>query len=226
MEAPLYNQSGEEVDTIDIPESVFGRAWNPDLVHQVVVTLQANARNSVAHTKDRSEVAGGGRKPWRQKGTGRARHGSIRSPLWTGGGQSFGPRKEKKYAKDVNKKMKREALFAVLSKKLEEGEVLFVDEMAFDEPKTADARKVIESLSEIDGYTELRTKTKNAIFIALGEQDTNTKKSFQNFGNVDLDEVRNLNVLDILNKKYLIIVKPEESFETLVRKFANETTVA
>lgn len=141
MESKVYNQKGEEVGKITLPEQVFDLPWNADLVHQVVVGMQANARTPVAHTKDRSEVRGGGRKPWQQKGTGRARHGSRRSPIWKGGGVTFGPRNEKIYSKTINKKMRAKALFTALSQKLKDNEVLFVDTLSFTEPKAVEAKK-------------------------------------------------------------------------------------
>ena len=126
MEANVYNKEGKEAGKVTLPESVFNVAWNGDLVHQVVVAMQANARIPWAHTKDRSEVSGTGKKPWKQKGTGNARHGSRRSPIWRTGGVAHGPRNEKSYKQKINKKMRAKALFSVLSKKVEEGEVLFV----------------------------------------------------------------------------------------------------
>src|SRR3989344_1678996 len=118
METNIYNQEGKEVGKVSLPTAVFGVKWNPDLVHQAVVAMEANARTPVAHTKSRADVRGGGRKPWKQKGTGRARHGSTRSPIWVGGGVAHGPTNEKIFAKKINKKMRTKALYTVLSQKL------------------------------------------------------------------------------------------------------------
>src|SRR3990167_5955176 len=117
MKISIYNQAGEKTSTMNLPKEIFEIKFNADLVHQIAVSLSANKRQISAHSKTRSEVRGGGKKPWRQKGTGRARHGSIRSPLWKGGGVTFGPRKDKVYEKDVPKKMRRKALLMVLSEK-------------------------------------------------------------------------------------------------------------
>ncbi len=110
MEAPIYNTQGKKSGTLTLPENVFDVAWNDSLMHQVVTSMQANARVSIAHVKDRGEVSGGGKKPWRQKGTGRARHGSIRSPIWKGGGVTHGPTKNKDYSRKIPKKMRAKAL--------------------------------------------------------------------------------------------------------------------
>ena len=115
MKYPLYNLKGEKIGTTVLPKEIFEVKINPDLIHQIAVSQSANRRRVIAHTKDRSDVSGGGRKPWRQKGTGRARHGSIRSPIWRGGGITFGPTKERVFSQKAPKRMKRKALFMVLT---------------------------------------------------------------------------------------------------------------
>jgi len=215
METKIYNQTGKDTGKVTLPEEVFGLPWNGDLVHQVVISMQSNARTPVAHTKDRSEVSGGGKKPWRQKGTGRARHGSSRSPIWIGGGVTHGPRNEKNYAKKVNKKMRAKALYTVLSEKLRDGELLFVDKLETGEIKTKKAKELIVSLSKMEGFDALATKKRNAAFITLPQRDENTEKSFQNFGNMNLNTINNINILDVLNNKYLIITDPEKSIEVI-----------
>lgn len=222
MESKVYNTDGKETGKVTLPESVFNLPWNDDLVHQVVVSAQSNLRTPVAHTKDRSEVRGGGRKPWRQKGTGQARHGSRRSPIWRGGGVTFGPRKEKDYTKKINKKMKAKALFTTLSRKLKDGEIIFVDSIVFAEPKSKKAKEVIANLSKIAGFDTLKTKRKNAALFALGQKDKNTEKSFQNFGNISVDEARNLDPLDILTYKYLIVSDPENVVKFLESKLSKK----
>ena len=218
MKVPVYDAKGKEVRSIDLPELVFGASRNDGLVHQAVTTMEANARVNVAHTKDRSEVRGGGRKPWKQKGTGRARHGSRRSPLWRGGGITFGPRNERVFSKDLNKKMRSKALAVVLSQKLRDGEILFVDFPAMEAPKTKDAKTWLTTLSKIDGYEALGTRRNNAAFVALGENDMFVKKSFSNMGNVLVGETRNINPVEVLSFKYLVIVNPKASLESLEKR--------
>src|SRR4051812_16206027 len=127
MEATVYNQQGKSAGKIKLPEAVFGVPWNADLVHEVVRLMNSNSRTNVAHAKTRGEVRGGGKKPWKQKGTGRARHGSTRSPIWVGGGVAHGPRKDKNFDRKINKKARAKALYTILSRKFKDGEILFVD---------------------------------------------------------------------------------------------------
>lgn len=220
MKAKVYNSEGKETGTVALPESVFGLSWNADLVHQVVTIMQNNARISIAHAKDRSEVRGGGKKPWRQKGTGRARHGSNRSPIWIGGGVTHGPLSEKKYGGKINKKMKVKALCTVLSEKLRNGEILFVDSIKTKEIKTKEAKAVLENLSKIKGFETLFSKKKNSTLIAQGEADQDTLLSFSNFGNINMDDVKNINPLNLLKYRVLIITQPEESVKFIESKLA------
>jgi large subunit ribosomal protein L4 len=214
MEATIYNQTGKEAGKIKLPEAIFGLPWNDALVHQVVNSMLGNARTPIAHTKNRGEVAGSGIKPWRQKGTGRARHGSRRSPIWVGGGISGGPRNEKNFSTKINKKMKTKALFTVLSQKFKDGEVVFLDEISFRTPKTKDAKKMIDSLAKIKEISSI-SRRNNAAFIALQTKDENINKSFNNFGNLEVGQLKDLNAVDLLQYRYLVITDPEKSVELL-----------
>ena len=146
MKYPLYNQKGEETGTVLLPKNIFEVKINNDLIHQVALSQSANRRQVIAHTKDRSEVSGGGRKPWRQKGTGRARHGSIRSPIWRGGGIAFGPTKDRVFSKRIPKKMKRKALLMVLSAKASENLIIVLDKKEIKKPKTKDMAGLLKLL--------------------------------------------------------------------------------
>lgn len=211
MESKLYNQKAEESGKISLPESVFNLPWNSDLVHQVSVAMTANKRVSIAHTKTRGEVSGGGRKPWRQKGLGKARHGSTRSPIWVGGGVAHGPRNDKDYSVKINAKAKKKAFYTVLSQKLRDNEILFLDKMEFSKPKTKEAVGIIDSISKIGGFEKMKTKKKNKAILALDKKAPNVSKSFRNIPGVEISEARNLNILDVLNVKYLIIANPQEA---------------
>lgn len=215
METEVYNQKGKSVGKLTLPESIFGLPWNSDLVHQVVTGMQANARTPVAHTKTRGEVRGGGRKPWRQKGTGRARHGSTRSPIWVGGGVAHGPRNEKSYEQKINKKMKMKALFTVLSEKLRKGNILFVEELALKNIKTKDAVGVITDLSKVKGFEKMVGGKKPNTYITCPAKTDTLKKSFANIKTVEIDEVKNINPVDLLAFKYIIISQPKESLAFL-----------
>src|SRR4030043_2251904 len=146
MKVNIYSQQGKKIDEIVLPKEIFDIKVNSDLIHQTLVSQMANRRRVIAHTKDRSEVRGGGRKPWRQKGTGRARHGSIRSPLWIGGGVTFGPRKDRSYTQKVNKKMKRKALYMGLTDKVKENCLGIVDKLELPEIKTKKLANILHKL--------------------------------------------------------------------------------
>ncbi len=210
MELKVYNQEGKETGKIKLPAEVFDLKWNADLVHQVMIGMQANKRKGTAHTKTRADVRGGGKKPWRQKGTGRARHGSIRSPIWRGGGVTFGPTKEKNYEQKINKKMKRKAILVALSQKAKDNEILILDDLKLKNPKTKEAASILKNLSKIKGFEKLSGK-KNSALILIKEKNETLKRSFRNLPGVLLSEARNLNLLDTLTYKYLIF--PKSSLE-------------
>jgi len=215
METHIYNQKGKSVGTLKLPESIFGVKWNGDLVHQVVTAMQANARTPVAHTKNRGEVRGGGKKPWKQKGTGRARHGSSRSPIWKGGGITHGPRNEKSYEQKINKKMRAKALYTVLSEKLRKGQILFVEELTLKNIKTKDAVAVIKDLATVKGFEKIVGGKKPNTYITVPAKGDTLKKSFANIPTVEIDEVRNINPVDLLAFRYIIISQPTESIAFL-----------
>lgn len=218
LEAQVYGMDGKKVSTVTLPAELFGRKWVPDLVHQVTTALSANLRQNRAHTKDRAEVAGGGKKPWKQKGTGQARHGSSRSPIWRHGGITFGPRSTRDYSEKINRKMKVGALLSVLSRKAKDGEIIFVDKLTFGAPKTAEAVKTLAALAKASNTKLLSSKGKKSALIALTSYDANAIKSFRNMQGVLTEEVRNLNTLNVLSHHYLVIEKPEETFAALTSR--------
>ncbi len=221
MKITVYNQKGEEVGKMELPKEIFGVKLNPDLVHQVVVSQMANRRRVIAHTKDRGEVSGGGRKPWRQKGTGRARHGSIRSPIWRGGGVTFGPTKERNFKKRIPKKMKRKALFMVLSQKLKDKELIVLDDLRLEKPKTKEMIDIIKAQSSRiktqNQNLKQKTENKQSFLIALPKIDRNIILGARNIPRVATMQAKDLNCLDILNYKYLLM--PKESIKIIEENF-------
>ncbi len=216
MEHIIYNQKGEKTGNITLPEAIFGAKWNADLVHQVSQSMLSNKRQGSAHTKTRGEVSGGGKKPWKQKGTGRARHGSSRSPIWVGGGVAHGPRNDKNYGRKINRSMKRQALYTLLAKKLKEGEILFLNGFVMPEIKTKVGKEILSTLATIKGFESI-TKKNNAAHIIIPAKDVNVEKSFRNFGNLSVGQAKELGLLDVLTYKYLIVANPEESVKQLTR---------
>ncbi len=215
MEATVYSVEGKKAGSINLPEAIFGLKWNADLVRQVADSLMSSKRKNVAHTKSRADVSGGGKKPWQQKGTGRARHGSTRSPIWVGGGVAHGPRNDKNFARIVSKKMKAKALHTILSRKFAEGEILFVDELSLKEGKTKMAISALTSLSSVKGFEYLFTKKRNATAIAFSSKNKTLENAFRNLGNVETLEARNLDPLTLLKYKYLVIENPDTSIKAL-----------
>jgi large subunit ribosomal protein L4 len=215
MENKIYNQKGAEAGSINLPAKVFAAKWRADLVHQVVEGMRSNKRSGTADTKDRSEVRGGGRKPWKQKGTGRARHGSSRSPIWVGGGVTHGPLVEKNYKRKVSKKMRAQALFSVLSKKLKDGEIVFVDSFSISPIKTKAALLVMNNLAKVSGIKSLAGSKKKRVLMALFERNEKAEKSFRNLPQLEMVFLKNLNPLDVLNHQYLLIENPVESVKFL-----------
>ncbi len=216
----VYSIAGKEVSKISLPETIWGLPWNADLVHQVVTGMQSNARTGLADSRGRADVSGGGKKPWQQKGTGRARHGSSRSPIWKGGGVTHGPLAEKNYAKKINKKTRAKALFVALSQKLRDGKVLFVDSLDLKAIKTKDAMSALVNLAKVEGFKTLNTKKDNNVFLIVPKKTDATAKSFRNIFHVTLEDVRNLNPVDVLNYRYLVVAAPEESNKVLETKLA------
>jgi len=215
METTLYTQDGKKAGAYEAPKEIFGLPWNSDVVNQVINSLRMSARNNTQHTKDRAEVRGGGKKPWQQKGLGKARHGSTRSPIWVKGGVSHGPRNDKNTDRKVNKKMKAKAINMMLSKKFKNGEVLFLENVTFAAPKTVEAKKVLTSLSGIKGFEKLATKKVNAMYLALPAKNDNVRKSFNNIGSVTVEELRNINPLVLAQYKYVVITSPAQSLTVL-----------
>lgn len=207
MKYEVYNQEGKEVGTALLPKEIFDVQINPDLVHEVVVSQMANRRKIIAHTKDRREVRGGGKKPWRQKGTGRARHGSIRSPLWRGGGVTFGPRKTKVFKKKILQKKKRKALFMVLSGKAKNNLLILLDKLLIEKSKTKLMLEVFKKLPIKKGSS----------LIALSEMDKNIILAARNLRKIKTIQARDLNCLDLLSFKYLIISK--EGIQVIKKTF-------
>lgn len=203
MQVKVYNQQGEETGVMELPDRVFGVKWNADLVHQVATAYAANRRAGTAQAKTRGEVRGGGRKPWRQKGTGRARHGSIRSPIWKGGGVTHGPRADKSYGRKVNKKMARKALYTVLSAKARDQEVVLVENVHFPEAKTKRAAEFFSRLASQDNFAKI-TKG-SGVLVALPGKDEAARRAMRNLPYVEVDEARNLNAYKALQHKFVML---------------------
>jgi len=218
VSAKIYNTEGKEKGALDLPNNLFGLKWNADLVHQVVSSMISSARTVIADTKGRGEVRGGGKKPWQQKGTGRARHGSSRSPIWKGGGATHGPHAERNYDKKVNKKMKTKAFFTVFSRKLKDGEVVFLDSLEMSKPKTKEAQIYLNNLAKVSGLERINYRTGKRALVSVPAKSEVTEKSFKNIKSAHVVDLRNLNPVDLLTYKYLVVASPKESLEVLAER--------
>lgn len=199
-EAHLYNVKREKVGTVMLPESVFSVAWKGALVKQALDAQLANRRIPWAKAKDRSEVRGGGRKPWRQKGTGRARHGSTRSPIWVGGGKSHGPVTERDYSQKLNKKMRRAAIAMLLSKKLADGELIMLDTFALAEPKTKLLASELRTLTQMG-----KTKKKFDALLVPSAEEKGIHRAGRNLPKAKVAHPATLNVYDLMNYKHVVL---------------------
>ena len=207
MKYEVLDQKGKKVGEESLVKEIFEVKLNTDLVYQVVTSQMANKRRLIAHTKDRGEVRGGGRKPWRQKGLGRARHGSIRSPIWIGGGVTFGPRKEKSFKKKIPKKMKRLALFMMLSEKAKRKFLILLDELKIETAKTKKMTEVLDKLPF----------KKQKSLLALPKIDKIIILAARNIPYIETIQARDLNCLDLASFKYLIM--PKESLKIIKQTF-------
>ena len=207
MKAAIYSQNGKKLEeTISLPNDIFGVKLSPDLVFQVAVSQMANKRRIIAKTKNRSEVSGGGRKPWRQKGTGRARHGSIRSPIWRHGGVTFGPRTDVVFKKDISKKMRRKALFMVLTSKAKNEHLIILEDLKLESPKTKLMAEILAKLS-----------LKGTRLLILPRKDEAIIKATKNISKTKVELAQNLNVLDLLSFNYLVL--PKDSIKVIKEIF-------
>lgn len=209
MKFPIHNLKGEKVKDIELSEKIFGVKKNDALLHQIYVSQYANRRQVLAHAKDRAERAGSGVKPWRQKGTGRARVGSVRTPVWRKGGVTFGPAKDRNFKKDVPKKMGQKALAVALSGKAADKELFLVENLAMKDVKTKAMSEAIKNL-----------KIKGSILIGFSEKEKDSKRASRNIAKVSNIDAKNLNVFDVLNHKNLIL--SEESVKVLENKYKKQ----
>lgn len=213
MEAKIYNIKGEAAGKITLPEAVFAAKVSKDAIHGTMVALAGNQRAGTAHAKGRGDVRGGGKKPWRQKGTGRARHGSSRSPIWVGGGTTHGPLKDKNYSRKINKKTLTSVLYGVLTAKNQDNEIVFVDNMSFGDFSTKSAKAAISSIAKAVEAPRMANGHKPYCLVLLGSADQKTVKSLSNIPSVEVEQWKNVNPLMLASYKYVLISEPAEAIK-------------
>jgi len=193
----VFDKNLKEVKNIDLSDNVFDIKPNEALIHQVSVSMLSNLRRPLAHTKTRSEVSGGGKKPWKQKGTGRARQGSIRSPLWVGGGITFGPRNVRNFSQKINDKMRQKAFCMLLTNKVDNNLLMVIDNLNFDKPKTKDILNIIDNS---------KFKGQKSVLFVVNKKDDNVYKAVRNIEGFKIKTC--INVLDLLKYKNVIMDEP------------------
>lgn len=203
----IHNQEGKKIEDLNISDAVFAVPANDELLHQVFMVIAGNQRNPIAHTKDKSEVAGSGKKPFKQKGTGSARQGQKRNPVMKGGGVAFGPTNERNFKRDLNKKMKQKAVKIAISEKLRSGTLIAIDSLAVANAKTKEFVQILKNL-ELSGK----------VLVSFSEQEKKTSVISRNIVDIVNIETKDLNVMDLLNNKYLLLSKDSIAF--LEEKFA------
>jgi large subunit ribosomal protein L4 len=208
IQVAVNNFSGKKTKDIELSEALFALPSNDVLLHQVYVALTANERQTIAHTKDRSERAGSGKKPWKQKGTGRARVGEVRNPVWRKGGVVFGPRKEENYGKDTNKKMRQKAVMIALAEKIRSGKLIVLETLEFPEMKTK---------SFIETRTALGVDNKSVV-VAFSQDEFGSAKAVRNAERTKNTLAVNLNVVELLNCEY--IMTSVAGIDALTKRFS------
>lgn len=205
----ILDKTGKKIDSASAPSEIFGLDKNDSLVYQVYTIKRNNQRNPYAHTKTRANVRGGGSKPWRQKGTGRARHGSVRSPIWVGGGITFGPNKEKNFSKKVNVKMNKKAIAIVLSSKMKDKNITVIDSLSFKDPNTKQASQLLQAIK----------KDNQSVVIVGTKEDENFVKSFRNLQKIKPTMANRINIVDLVHHKACIF--SQSGLKLLITNYAN-----
>lgn len=214
IKVKVYNQSAAPIKDLELSAKIFGLKANADLLHQAVITQQANERQVLADTKDRSEVRGGGKKPWKQKGTGRARAGSSRSPLWIGGGVTFGPTKDRNFGKKLNKKMRQKAIMMALSDKIAQSSLVIIDTLKMAEFKTKQFDTMLKAFEK-----EVLPVRRNLLVINE-EKDEKARYSGRNLKGVNLINPENINIVDLLSCRQVLMT--EEGIKSLEKRYGKE----
>jgi large subunit ribosomal protein L4 len=207
MKVTTYNIEGKETGTVDLPEKVFDVEMNVDVVHQVMVAQESNRRQVSAHTKGRGDVSGGGKKPWAQKHTGNARHGSIRSPIWVGGGVSHGPTAARNFKKSINTKVRRKALCMVLAEKARSNMLVLLEDLKLQEGKTKHLKEILEKLP----------CDKKRTLIAIPDMQQDVIRAGNNLDRTRVMQARELNVFDVLQNQYLVM--PKDAVDVIEKTF-------